>query len=76
MKSPPGETGASARTFVVRLWFEATDETGSRGEWRGQVREVPGGDTAYFRKLEGVVGALEKLGAASGPGRDEPRPTR
>lgn len=67
-------TGASTRTFVVRLWFEAADASGGEGgEWRGQLREVPGGRIAYFRTVEGVVAALKKLGVVDDGGSDDVR---
>ena len=70
MGRPPEPPPRPHRSFVVRLWFESADDEAPGGEWRGQVREVSGGPTVYFRRVEGVVGALRKLtrGVSDEPG--------
>jgi hypothetical protein len=46
-------------TFVVRLWFEGA--VGDAGEWRGDVRHVPTGRSAAFRRLAGLGAVVEAL---------------
>lgn len=48
-----------SQTFVVRLWAEQLGEGGV--EWRGEIQQVPGGRTVYFRRLEAVPGLFERL---------------
>ena len=44
----------------MRLWEEpAGGDDG--GELRGEIRHVPSGTTAYFRRLEGVAAALRRV---------------
>lgn len=73
MSPPSDEIDAPTMTYVVRLWYEAGGGNDCEGEWRGQVREVPGGRTAYFRSIDGVVAAMKRLAGVSGGGCDEPR---
>jgi hypothetical protein len=58
-----------ARSFILRLWLERSDEEGE-GEWRGEVRPVPEGDRTYFRTLEALPVLLARLLGRAG---DEPR---
>ena len=54
-----GATPAQAHSFVLRLWAEPGG--GDVEELRGEIRHVPSGATAYFRRLEGVAAALRKV---------------
>ncbi|HEX9937496.1 MAG TPA: hypothetical protein VGB15_10245 [Longimicrobium sp.] len=55
-----GAIPAQSHSFVMRLWEEpAGGDDG--GELRGEIRHVPSGTTAYFRRLEGVAAALRRL---------------
>jgi hypothetical protein len=51
----------TVRVFVVRLWFEPTDEPDQDPEWRGEVEHVMTGRIVYFRQQDGIVEALRKL---------------
>jgi hypothetical protein len=45
----------------MRLWEEPGGGDDDGGELRGEIRHVPSGTTAYFRRLEGVAAALRRL---------------
>ena len=54
-----------AHTFVLRVWLERGG--GAQGdEWRGELRRVPTGETAYFRTLEALPSLLARLVAPAG----------
>ena len=53
--------GASAHTLVVRIWFEATRDEGTEGEWRGQVKDVMTRRAVYFRSLDRLERAVSQL---------------
>ncbi|HEU4562632.1 MAG TPA: hypothetical protein VFS20_32685 [Longimicrobium sp.] len=55
-----GATPAQAHSFVLRLWAEPGGG-GDVEELRGEIRHVPSGTTAYFRRLEGVAAALRTV---------------
>lgn len=55
-----GATPAQSHSFVMRLWEEPGGGDDG-GELRGEIRHVPSGTTAYFRRLEGVSAALRRL---------------
>jgi hypothetical protein len=46
-------------TFVLRVWLERGE--GDPCEWRGELKRVPTGETAYFRTLEALAGLLLQL---------------
>jgi hypothetical protein len=58
---PSGRT----HTFIVRVWMEvrengaATPEDGA--EWRGEIKHVPSGEVVYFRRLQALPEALERI---------------
>jgi hypothetical protein len=54
-------TSQPARSFVLRLWLERGDREETEGEWRGEVKPVPAGDSAYFRTLEALPALLARL---------------
>lgn len=55
-----GATPAQTHSFVLRLWAEPGGG-GEPEELRGEIRHVPSGAAAYFRRLEGVPAALRRL---------------
>lgn len=61
---------STSHTFVVRVWLEPVSGE-EAGEWRGEVRSVPGGDGAYFRGLEGACAALRRAMEEQGIGNRE-----
>ncbi|HWK89763.1 MAG TPA: hypothetical protein VNP72_07200, partial [Longimicrobium sp.] len=58
-----------AHSFILRVWLERSD--GEPGEWRGELKHVPSGETAFFRTLDGLQPLLERLLAAGGTARGE-----
>ncbi len=54
-------TSQPARSFILRLWLEQSDRGDADGEWRGEVKQVPTGDSAYFRTLEALPPLLAAL---------------
>jgi hypothetical protein len=55
-----GASPARTHSFVLRLWSEPGGG-GEHDELRGEIRHVPSGATAFFRRLEGVPAALRGL---------------
>ncbi len=54
----PQAPSVTRAVFVVRLWWEAGNESvGPPGEWRGSVELLGGGQREYFRQLSDI-GAL------------------
>lgn len=51
----------AALTFILRLWLEKDDAGHAPGEWRGELKHVPSGRSAYFRTFDGIAGALHRL---------------
>lgn len=49
-----------AQTFILRVWLEPAPAPGP-GEWRGELKHVPTGTTAYFRTFEGLPPLLHRL---------------
>ncbi|HEU0016094.1 MAG TPA: hypothetical protein VFQ45_20620 [Longimicrobium sp.] len=47
-----------AHSFILRVWLEPA---GGTGEWRGELKHVPSGETSYFRTLEGLQPLLERM---------------
>ena len=56
-----------AQTFILRVWLEPAPPPAA-GEWRGELKHVPTGTTAYFRTFEGLPPLLQRLVAAGGAG--------
>ena len=50
---------STARTFILRVWLEPGASTGA-GEWRGELRSVPGGETAYFRTWDALPALMRR----------------
>jgi hypothetical protein len=55
MPSPP----PASQTFILRVWLEP-GPGGEAGEWRGEIKSVPGGETAYFRGWDAAAAALRR----------------
>jgi hypothetical protein len=54
-----------ARTFILRVWLEpGAGDRPETGEWRGELKGVPGGETAYFRGMDALPPLLHRLVAA------------
>lgn len=51
----------AAQTFIVRVWVEPGDAASQAGEWRGELKHVPSGRSAYFRTLEGLTPVLQRM---------------
>jgi len=62
--------GPEVHTLVVRLWREHSKAFGEEGEWRGEIKPVPGKDVIYFRGMDGMVEVIESLADAQGPSRE------
>ena len=63
----PAES-STARTFILRVWREP----GAPGdEWRGEVKTVPAGETAYFRTWNGLPALMRRLLDGEGTGNRE-----
>jgi hypothetical protein len=57
----------AARTFILRVWLEpGAGDRPETGEWRGELKGVPGGETAYFRGFDALPPVLRRL-ATDGP---------
>jgi hypothetical protein len=68
----------AAQSFVLRVWLERDDAASAPGEWRGELKHVPSGRSAYFRTLEGLPPVLLRLldgtrDAEAAPAPDAPR---
>jgi hypothetical protein len=51
-----------ARTFILRVWLEpGAGDRPETGEWRGEIKGVPGGETAYFRGFDALPPLLRRL---------------
>ncbi len=63
----------AAQSFVLRVWLERDDAPSLPGEWRGELKHVPSGQSAYFRTLEGLPPVLRRLldGTARAEGAQE-----
>lgn len=46
--------GPVVHSFIVRFWVEEGCETERIANWHGQVTHVPGGESCYFRDLDGL----------------------
>jgi hypothetical protein len=51
----------AAQSFILRVWLERDDASSTPGEWRGELKHVPSGQSAYFRTLEGLPPVLLRL---------------
>lgn len=51
---------STAQTFILRVWQEP-GAPAEGGEWRGEVKSVPRGETAYFRTWDGLPALLRRL---------------
>jgi hypothetical protein len=51
----------AAQSFVLRVWLERDDASSLPGEWRGELKHVSSGRSAYFRTLEGLPPVLRRL---------------
>ncbi|HEX6042349.1 hypothetical protein [Longimicrobium sp.] len=60
----------TSQTFILRVWLEP-GPGGDAGEWRGELKSVPGGETAYFRGWNGVGPALRRAVEEQGIGNRE-----
>jgi hypothetical protein len=58
---------STSQTFILRVWLEP-GPGGEAGEWRGELKSVPGGETVYFRGLDGVGVALRRAVEGDGGG--------
>jgi hypothetical protein len=54
-------TPQPGRSFILRLWLERSEREETEGEWRGEVKTVPAGESTYFRTLEALPTLLTKL---------------
>lgn len=61
----PAES-STAQTFILRVWLEPG---ASAGEWRGEVKSVPAGETAYFRTWDALPALVRR--AVEGTGNRE-----
>lgn len=70
----PAQPG-TAQTFILRVWLEPGD---GGGEWRGELKSVPGGETAYFRGWDRLPALMRRAveGTGAGPplAGDTPEP--
>lgn len=55
--SMPAQPG-TAQTFILRVWLEPG---AGGGEWRGELKSVPGGESAYFRGWDGLPALLRRV---------------
>jgi hypothetical protein len=49
-----------AHSFILRVWLEPR-QGAAPGEWRGELKHVPSGTTAYFRTFESLPPLLHRL---------------
>ena len=63
-------TSDATQSFVLRVWRESGQH--GEAEWRGELRHVPTGRSAFFRTLEALP-ALVRRQAEEPPARAEPR---
>jgi hypothetical protein len=47
-------------SFVVRIWHEAVDETGSITAWRGSIEQVGDDRRVYFMHLGEIISYIER----------------
>jgi hypothetical protein len=55
----PNQDPWPASSFFIRLWQEGT---GAGGQWRGEVRHVQTGETAYFVRPRDLLAFLHAHG--------------
>lgn len=58
----------AAQSFILRVWLERDDASSTDGEWRGELKHVPSGRSAYFRTLQGLPPVLRRLLEDPAPG--------
>lgn len=60
-----------ARSFILRVWLEpGAGDRPETGEWRGELKGVPGGESAYFRGFDALPPLLRRL--TQMPAQDAP----
>lgn len=60
----PAQPG-TAQTYILRVWLEP-GPAGAAGEWRGEVKSVPGGETAYFRGWDALPVVMRRVVEGAG----------
>jgi len=45
---------------MVRIWWEARDDSTDWPVWRGRVEHVPSGRVAYFDDVAGLLAFIER----------------
>jgi hypothetical protein len=49
-----------SQTYILRVWLEPGADGGA-GEWRGELKQVPGGATKYFRTWDALPALLRQV---------------
>lgn len=47
-------------SFVIRIWYETTDEEGTATAWRGYIDHVGVDERLYFQELEKMAQFIKK----------------
>lgn len=55
----PSRDQSPASSFFIRLWHEGH---GTTRQWRGEVRHIQSGDTAYFARASHLLTFLQTHG--------------
>jgi len=45
---------SNVQSFIVKLWLEDSGDEMGRGEWRGYITHVPGGERRYLKELSDI----------------------
>lgn len=54
-----GETGAGT-SFLIRIWWETSDEPGQGPEWRGRAEHVTSREVIYFKDLSALLAFVQR----------------
>jgi hypothetical protein len=61
----PAQPG-TAQTFILRVWLEPG---AGGGEWRGELKSVPGGESVFFRTWDALPALLRRVVEGEGQER-------
>ena len=70
MSSDPAKNDGS---FIVRIWWERTDDDAKGGHWRGWVQHVRNGTQIYFANLNDLNAFIEAETGIPPAGNAAPR---
>lgn len=57
--------------FIIRIWYEATDDEGNILAWRGSIEHVGSKNRRYFEDMDGIERFIQER---TGIKTRQPRP--